>query len=82
MKKLLLAAALFIASDAAFAHDSVLSTTDRGTPPAYIRYNPRGPAEPPVTDPTHLTPLHVQTSAPTESGFIAFLYRMYLSWMR
>jgi hypothetical protein len=80
MKKLLLAAALFIASDAAFAHASVLSTTDRGTPPAYIRYNGRV-AEPPVTDPTHVRTLHVQTSAPTDNGFIAFLYRMYLSWM-
>ena len=83
MKKLLLAATLFIASDAAFAHSSVLSADNKGPAPAFGAYWHVVIVEPSIPVPDKASNSHrAHKPVKNEDPVIAFLFRLYLSFAR
>ncbi|MCW3126310.1 MAG: hypothetical protein JWO03_1968 [Bacteroidetes bacterium] len=80
MKQLLLAAALFLASDAAFAHSSVLSGNNNGSQGLIRRPSPVvvEPARPAPSPDVH----KVTTKPGSNDSFKEFLYRLYRSLMK
>ena len=78
MKKLLFAVALFIASDAAFAHSFVSSGSPQGSGPAFVRTGSNVVVEPPMPAPTPYSNGHKSKPAKGNDHPLGeFLFRLY-----